>query len=310
VKRYGRIKPRLSDYDRLNQTDWLRVLVEAARKRGLKTGVELSHTVLDAERAKKDFADCVQQDIHGQPQVVWGRGYPVCLNNPDARRYVLALFSDLTANYDMDYVQTCTLPFMPGGAAKGGCFCHSCVRAAKDTGLGLEKIKAVLKENSKSQPAIDQWQTFRQASVARYYKMMHDGIHAIRPRVDLRFNDCFRNAADWGLELRLLKPHLDSVRVCDYSEQQGNPTVMKGKREWLTQERQALGRGFPLLSAVAVRPKATPELIREGVRIALECGVNGITLGHYDGAEFPMLRAIREGLAAAQAPVPPARAKI
>ena len=42
AKRYGRIKPRLSDHDWLNQTDWLKVLVEAVRKRGLKTGVELS----------------------------------------------------------------------------------------------------------------------------------------------------------------------------------------------------------------------------------------------------------------------------
>jgi hypothetical protein len=51
-----------------------------------------------------------------------------------------------------------------------------------------------------------------------------------------------------------------------------------------------------MVSAIAVRPKATPELIREGVKIAVECGMNGITLGHYDGAEFPMLRAIRDGL--------------
>jgi len=56
---------------------------------------------------------------------------------------------------------------------------------------------------------------------------------------------------------------------------------------------------MPLLSAVAVRPKATPEIIRQGVRTALECGVNGITLGHYDGAESPMLRAVGEGLKAA-----------
>jgi hypothetical protein len=300
MKRYGRIKPRLSDHDWLNQTDWLKVLVEAARKRGLKTGVELSHTVLDAERAKGEFLDCVQRNINGQPQVVWGRGYPICLNSPDARQYVLGLFSDLAANYDVDYVQTCTLPFMPGGATKGGCFCDSCVRAAKDSGLDLETVKAALKENPKSQPDLAQWQAFRQASVARHYKLMHDGVHALGPRVDLRFNDCFRNAADWGLDLRLLRPHLDSVRVCDYTEQQGNPAAMKGKREWLTEERQALGRDFPLLSAVAVRPKATPELIREGVRIAVECGVNGITLGHYDGAEFPMLRAVREGLAAAK----------
>ncbi len=298
LKRYGRIKPRLSDYDWLKQTDWLKVLTAAARKRGLKTGVELSHTVLDAERGQHEFLDCVQRNIHGQPQVIWGRGYPICLNNPDARQYVLGLFTDLTVNYDVDYVQTCTLPFMPGGALKGGCFCEACARAAKVKGLDLEQIKARLLEDPQSAPASEQWQAFRQASVAGYYQMIHDGIHALRPRIDLRFNDCFRNAADWGLDLRRMKPHLDSVRVCDYTEQQGNPAAMKGKREWLTQERQALGPEFPLLSAIAVRPQATPELIREGVRIALACGVNGITLGHYDGAEFPMLRAIREGLAA------------
>ena len=79
AKRYGRIKLRLSDYDWLNQTDWQKVLVEAARKRGLRTGVELSHTVLDAERTKSEFADCVQRNIHGESQVVWGRGNPICL---------------------------------------------------------------------------------------------------------------------------------------------------------------------------------------------------------------------------------------
>lgn len=302
LKRYGRIKPRLSDFDWLNQTDWLKVMVEAARKRGLKTGVELSHTVLDAERGKTEFIDCVQRDINGEPRTVWGRGYPICLNSPDARRYVLGLFSDLTANYDVDYVQTCTLPFMPGGPEKGGCFCNSCVQAAKKVNFDLEKVKSVLLANPKAQPELNQWQTFRHNSVARYYRIMHDGVHAIRGRIDLRFNDCFRNLADWGVDLRVLKPHLDSVRVMDYSEQRGDAAAMKGKREWLIQERQALGKDFPLLSAVAVRPKATPELIREGVRIAVECGMNGITLGHYDGAEFPMLRAIREGLKAAKVP--------
>ena len=98
--------------------------------------------------------------------------------------------------------------------------------------------------------------------------------------------------------MKRLKPHLDSIRVSDYSEQGGDPARMKRKREWLTRERAAMGKDFPILSAVAVRPKATPDLIREGVRIAVECGVDGISLGHYDGAEFPMLRAIREELKA------------
>ena len=72
--------------------------------------------------------------------------------------------------------------------------------------------------------------------------------------------------------------------------------ALKVKRAWLTRERQGLGKEFPILSAIAVRPKATPELIRQGVRIAMECRMDGITLGHYDGGEFPMLRAITDWL--------------
>lgn len=140
LKRYGRIKPRLSDFEWLSKTDWMRVLVEAARKRGLKTGAELSHTVLDLDRIKGEFIDCAQRDINGQPRTVWGRGYPICLNHPDARQYVLNLFSDLVANYGLDYVQTCTQPFMPGGPETGGCFCNSCIQAARDSGIDLEKI--------------------------------------------------------------------------------------------------------------------------------------------------------------------------
>jgi hypothetical protein len=74
---------------------------------------------------------------------------------------------------------------------------------------------------------------------------------------------------------RLWMPHLERLRL----------TLL---------ERASLA--LSLLSAVAVRPKATRELIRQGVRIALECGVQGITLGHHDGAEFPMLRAVREAM--------------
>jgi hypothetical protein len=32
------------------------------------------------------------------------------------------------------------------------------------------------------------------------------------------------------------------------------------------------------------------------VKIAVQCRMNGVTLGHYDGASFPMLRGVREGL--------------
>src|ERR1039458_8538357 len=172
MKRYGRIQPRLSDFDWLNRTDWLRTLVEAARKRGLRTGVEISHTVLDLERAKAEFIDCVQRDINGNPIAFIGHTYPICLNSPDARQYVLNLFKELATRYDVDYLQTCTMPFMSGGAHKGGCFCDSCVKTAKEFGFDLVKAKAVLKQNPMAQPELDQWQEFRKESEARYYKVM------------------------------------------------------------------------------------------------------------------------------------------
>jgi hypothetical protein len=298
LKRYGRIKPRVSDFDWLNQTDWLQKMIEAVRKRGLKTGVELSHTLVDMERAREQFSDCLQRDIRGDAHAVYAISPPLCPNSPDARQYMLNLFSELAARYDVDYLQTCTLPFMPGGAEKGGCFCDNCVKAAKEFGFDLAKAQAVLKQNPLAQPQLGQWQEFRRDSMVRFYKVMHEGIHAIKPKADLRFNDCFENG-DWGLDFKRLKPQLDSIRVCDYTEQRGNPALMKNKREWLTRERAATGNDFPMLSAIAVRSKATAELVREGVKIAVECDMNGITLGHYDCSEFFHLRAIRDGLKAA-----------
>jgi len=56
---------------------------------------------------------------------------------------------------------------------------------------------------------------------------------------------------------------------------------------------------MPFLSAIGVRPKATPELVRAGVVVSAESGCDGITIGHYDGARFRNLRAIKEGLEAA-----------
>ncbi len=64
-----------------------------------------------------------------------------------------------------------------------------------------------------------------------------------------------------------------------------------------------MGPEFNLVSGVAVRPRATPELIRQGVKIAVETKMNGIMLGFYDGADFPNLRAVRAGLADGGLPV-------
>jgi hypothetical protein len=304
MKLYGRIKPQLSTFDWLNQTDWLTTLTRAARKRRLKTGAEISHTVITLEQSEGELADCIQLDIHGKSRVIFGRSYPICLNNHDADEYMLALFSDLTRNYDLDFVQTCLVPFMPGGADTGGCFCQSCMKAAKEHGVDLQRIKAVLLTNPNAPSELAEWQSFRQASVDRFFQRMHDGIGKIRPGIEFRWNDENPDPQKWGIDVAGVGRNVDSIRVSDYSEQKNDPALMGAKRQWLSAERHAVGPALPIISAVAVRPKATPELVREGVRIALECGVQGLSLGHYDGAEFPVLRAVGEGLSAAKVSVP------
>ena len=56
------------------------------------------------------------------------------------------------------------------------------------------------------------------------------------------------------------------------------------------------GRKKYFTSAISPRPKATPELVRAGIRVSAECGANGLTLGHYDGAWLDRLKAVKQGL--------------
>ena len=301
---YGRIKPQLSSFSWLSDTDWLNHLTEAARKRGLKTGAELSHTLVDQDVVQKELLDCAQHDIHDQPRVVWGRSFPLCPNHPDVMQYTLALYTDLAKNHDVDFLQFCTIPLLNGGAERGGCFCKSCVAAAAEQKIDLKNLQQELLANPTAEPAFTQWQQFRYYTMNRYYRLIHSKIHEIRSKIELRLNDCFPKPETWGMDLKTARPYLDAIRNSDYSEQLGDPSRMHEKNERLQANREALGDNFPRISAVAVRPKATPELIHEGVHIAMQNKVCGLSLGHYDGAEFPLLRAISEGLQVEHVSVP------
>jgi hypothetical protein len=158
----GRIKPITSDRDFLKDTDWLQVLIDGARARGMRTGCEVSHTVIDAEFARRELPDVLQRDIDGNivgafEAVEAQRALP-CLNHPEVQTYLAGLFSDLATNYDIDYVQTCLVMFGAGrddggthsrtagtwpsllSVATGGCFCSECERKARAEGLDWDAI--------------------------------------------------------------------------------------------------------------------------------------------------------------------------
>ena len=302
-KRYGRIKPRASDFAWLADTDWTRVFVDAARKRGLRVGFEFSHSLVDKQRVEGEFADLANRNIHGEITHVRDWLRPVCPNHKDTREYAVAAYTEVVEKYQVDWVESAMVLMdeaVGGSPARGGgCFCAACKQAAPGFGVDLEKIQAALLKDPAAQPELAQWLQFRYDSVDAFYKMLHAAVHKAKPGIVLRYNMHAKNPRDWGVDIVQLKPQLDALRIQDYSEQTGQAAAMEGKRTWLTEERRSLGPEFNVVSGVAVRPRATPELIRQGVGIAVETKMNGIMLGFYDGADFANLRAIREGLAGA-----------
>lgn len=160
----GRLRPLTSERDFLRGTDWLQVTIDGARARGMRTGCEISHTILDARLAREDFPDVLQRDVDGNfvGALEAGeneRALP-CLNHPEVQEYLVGLFSDLATNYDLDFVQTCLVAFGSGdddptagpkaagrwqnmlAAATGGCFCSECERRARAEGLDWAAIRS------------------------------------------------------------------------------------------------------------------------------------------------------------------------
>jgi hypothetical protein len=330
----SKIKPLSSEREEFKKIDFLDTLIKAARKGGWKTGAEISHTVLDKARAANEFVSVVQRDIYGRPA-----GQLICPNNPVAMAYLVALFTDLVKNYDVDFVQTCLRPFATGErravgstmdrvlqTVTGTCFCDSCVAAAKAEGFDLksaqkamlpladaltrndsladEHFLQVLRASNTSaeailiqHPEIFDWLRFRCNSMTRMFARVHDAVKNIKPKIDVRLNAFIYDFWELsGIEFKQLAPHLGSIRSSNYDEQEGRMDYMEHKRKFLLAVRASAGDDIPFLSSIGIRPKATPELVRKGVLISSECGADGLSLGHYDGAPLKLLEAIGDGL--------------
>lgn len=331
--KHSRIKPLGSDRDFLKGTDWLEIFVNALRKRGMKTGAEISHTPLDSVRGLEQFPDCLQRDIYGNPPA-YGimTNQQLCWNSPDARDYVCAIATDLAAHYDLDMIQTCSLPFNPGrldihpllGVALGGCFCKNCEREARAQGLDWDDITRTvrhladvvsradvdaqeeylcLKQGDSSEtsflieyPQLYQWLCLRARSFTAYLDQLCQAIHAANPKVEFRLNTCWKEGEMHGINLREAGRVVDSIRMMDYSEQTGNYDLVSNKDKWLMNVRRMVGEDKTIIAGIAPRHLATPELIKLGIRRVALAGADGLSYGFYDGACYENLRAIREGM--------------
>jgi len=299
MSRYGKIKPVLSDYKWIRDTDWLRLLVKACRSRGLGVGAEVSHFPIPKAliRANPDWQ---QKTITDQS---WSTER-FCPNHPDVRRYLIALFGDIAANYDVDYIQTCQYLFNDKDVDEGGtCFCQYCSREAARTGFDLEAAMRVLIRDKSHQPERDRWLAFRRDSTTKLYRELSEEIKRGNPTCHLRLNDVFawggKDAASFGLDLRAVAPYLGSVVNQDHQEQRGRADEdFEHRKNWLAANRGLLGPDKPLLSGIAARMHASEALVRKGIGVAVQhpARVNGLALKHYDGASFSLLRAFKQGM--------------
>lgn len=329
----SRIKPLPSDREFLKGTDWLELFTKALRKRGMSPGAEISHTPLDSVRGAGEFSDCIQRDIYGNaPDHRHFTNQQLCWNSPDARAYMCAIATDLVTHYDIDMIQTCSFltnqgklgihPFL--GVTLGGCFCANCEKEARKKGLDWDLIRstvrhyadimnrATLESNEDwlllqrgdssavmfliERPELYQWLKFRTESITRYFKELSEAIHTANSKVDFRFNTCWPEAEFIGQDLTQIGKYVDSIRIMDYAEQSGDEEKVLNKEKWLSNVRRQVGEDKTIIDCIAPRAKATPELIKKGIRTVALGGADGLSYGFYDGATIRKLQAIKEGM--------------
>jgi len=335
----SRIKPRTTDNPELQGRDWLQKLIDGSRRRGMTVGAELSHTWVDKERTREELADCVQQDIYGErfdQQICFNhpdvRAYGIALYVDLARHYEIDFLQTCVRGFNPGRRQPWTSSGSPElqrltGIALGGCFCEHCRAAAERTGIdwgamvsrlqwiaeGYDRynhrqaFELNLLVNSSTTatallaeiPELYAFLRFRTDSLTEFYREIYQAVHAARPGIDVRLNHYAQYPELMGLDLSGVAPYIDSIRSSDYSEQSGDPARMEWKRAYLHGIRRAVGIDKYFLSAVSPRPKATPELVKQGILISAQCGADALTIGHYDGSWMNCLRAIKEGLAEA-----------
>jgi hypothetical protein len=330
------IKPLTSDRPEFRDKDFLEVLIKAARKGGWRTGAEISHTVLDKKRAAGEFVGVVQRDIWGRPlgQLICPNN-PVAaaylealftdlVKNYDVDFVQTCLRPFSTGERRGGAGRAGALDRVLD-TVTGACFCESCVSAAKAAGFDLNAAQRamlplaqairgdelaglhymqLLRASNTSElalmmqhPEIFDFLKFRCASLTRMFARVHTAVTKIRPKIDVRLNAFIYDFWELaGIEFQALRPHLGSIRSSNYDEQAGRLEMLEHKRQFLLAVRAAAGDDILFLSSIGIRPQATPELVRKGVLISAECGADGLSLGHYDGAPLRLLEAIGDGL--------------
>jgi len=333
MKLYGRIKPLLSTVDFLAGTDWVDAFVKECRKRKMKAGVEFFHGYIDSERLNGSLKDLRQLDVFGNTVKSHNHGMPAsCLNNPDFQEFVVALYFDVISHYDLDYVQTCMMPFvLPArllvensrkdslewlliGPQKGGCFCTHCMKAAAADGFDLKEaqqelqvlakqdVQAIMSSGISGQdyqdkhPVLKKWFDFRCVSVNRLYGKIKAEAKKCNPKIDLRWNNYLRTHGYYsGVHLPDFMKYIDSIRANVYVEHQNDPKLVAVKVDYLKWFNKVVNDRVQWIAALDIRGK-NRDILEQCAELCSYTGCDGYALGHYGGALLENLKAVKRGL--------------
>jgi hypothetical protein len=215
------------------------------------------------------------------------------------------------------------------GLGLGGCFCDSCRAKAAGWGFDWELIlkdmtvlhkvalasayryQDYLMENNLTlgsnvtesmllfeYPGLAEFLKFRIKSITELFKDIYKSVHEAKGDIDFRYNNHVRFPEYAGISFKDIAPYVDSIRDSDYTEQTGAKDDFLYKRNTLLKIRRGIGFDKKLIAALAVRPNATPEIIKRSIAVLGELGVDGFSLGHYDGSHAEHLDAFKEAVEA------------
>ena len=333
MKYYGKVRPLRTERDFLAGRDWVGEIIHATRKRGMKSGVELFHGFIDQARLENEFRDSMQVDIFGEPVLTHNYNLPAsCLNSPDFQEFAIGLYTDLSANYELDYIQTCMIPFVlptwylvqnlpPDpiqwalvAPQKGGCFCTHCQSAAEESGFDLagarSELMALARQDNgpilasgitagdymNENPVLRQWLDFRCDSVDRLYAKISMAAKSKRPGIDIRWNNYVRTHGYYsGINLPTFMDHVDSIRANAFVEHEDDPALVDEKVEHLKQFNEIVRGRVHWVAAIDIRGRNTA-VLEKSAELTSFTGCDGYALSHYGGATLDNLEAVRRGL--------------
>jgi hypothetical protein len=137
---------------------------------------------------------------------------------------------------------------------------------------------------------------FRIECVTELFKEVYTAVHEANPNIDFRYNNHRRYPELVGVSFKKIGAYVDSVRDSDYTEQSDIVDNFKAKRNTILKVRRGIGFDKDIIAGFAVRPNATPEKIVESIKVLSTLGVDGFSLGHYDGAHMEHLDAVKQGM--------------